>query len=227
MLSLSLVGVDRPITRVALLSEMKPGALSFAIAGGSHRSEDCPLIVALAADGGDGNIILVNANPRLDFIRALRGLKREGLVFGNTRTGAIDESAKIHPAATVAAGADIGAGVTVGEYAVIKSCVSVKPGASIGAHSVLESNGFGFEREKRGVPFRFSHLGRVLIGEDVDLGSRCCVDRGALGDTVVDRFVTCGHHTYYCARRACRVFNTNHVWSPTKMAVRELENAVG
>jgi len=196
MLTLSLVGVDRRLTHIASLSDMQPGALGFATEGASHSSEGGTLIAALPAEGGDGNTFLVSANPRLDFIRALRGLKREGLLLDIALTGAIDESAKIHPTATVEAGADIGAGVTVGEYAVIKSCVSVKPGATIGAHTVLGSNGFGFERDERGAPLRFPHLGRVLIGEDVDLGSHCCVDRGALGDTVVSRFVKCDHHTY-------------------------------
>ena len=72
----------------------------------------------------------------------------------------------------------------------------VGPVATIGAYTVLGSNGFGFELDERGVPLRFPHLGRVLIGEEVELGSHCCVDRGALGDTVIDRFVKCDHHTY-------------------------------
>jgi len=196
MLALSLVGVDRRLTHIASLSEMQPGALGFATEGASHSSEGGTLIAALSAEGDDGNTFLVSTNPRLDFIRALRGLKREGLLLDITPTGTIDESAKIHPTATVEAGADIGAGVTVGEYAVIKSCVSIGPGSNVGAYTILGSSGFGFERDERGVPLRFPHLGRVVIGEEVDLGSHCCVDRGALGDTVVDRFVKCDHHTY-------------------------------
>ena len=196
MLALSLVGVDRRLTHIASLSEMQPGALGFATEGASHSSEGGTLIAALSAERGDGNTFLVSTNPRLDFIRALRGLKREGLLLDITPTGTIDESAKIHPTATVEAGADIGEGVTVGEYAVIKSCVSIGPGSNVGAYTILGSSGFGFERDERGVPLRFPHLGRVVIGEEVDLGSHCCVDRGALGDTVVDRFVKCDHHTY-------------------------------
>ena len=195
MLSLSLVGVDRRLTHIASLSEMQPGALGFATEGAYHSSEGGTLI-AVSAEGDDGNTFLFSTNPRLDFIRALRGLKREGLLLDITPPGTIDESAKIHPTANVEAGADIGAGVTVGEYAVIKSCVSIGPGSNVGAYTILGSSGFGFERDERGVPLRLPHLGRVVIGEEVDLGSHCCVDRGALGDTVVGRFVKCDHHTY-------------------------------
>ena len=196
MLTLSLVGVDRRLTHIASLSEMLPGALGFATEGASHRSDGGVLIAALSTEGLDGNTLLVSANPRLDFIRALIGLNRKGLISDITPTGTIDESAKIHPTAIVAEGADIAAKVTVGEYAVIKRCVSVGLGSNVGAYTVLGSSGFGFERDERGVPLRFPHLGRVLIGEEVELGSHCCVDRGALGDTVVDRFVKCDHHTY-------------------------------
>ena len=196
MLALGRVGVDRRITKIASLSHMQPGALGYAREGASHRSEGGTLIAALSAEGSDVNTLLVSANPRLDFIRALIFLNREGFISDITPTGTIHESAKIHPTATVDEGADIGAGVTVGEYAVIKPCVSVESGASIGSHTVLGSSGFGFERDERGIPLRFPHLGRVLIGENVDLGSHCCVDRGASGDTVVDRFVKCDHQAY-------------------------------
>ena len=151
---------------------------------------------ALSAEKDDRNTIIVSANPRLDFIRAIIGFKKKGFISDIIQSGTIHESATIHPTAIVGEGADIGAGATVGEYAVIKPCAVVGPGATIGAYTVLGSNGFGFELDERGVPWRFPHLGRVLIGEEVELGSHCCVDRGALGDTVVDRFVKCDHHTY-------------------------------
>ena len=144
MLALGLVDIDRRITHIAPLSEMQPGALGFATEGASHRSEGGTLIAALSAEGGDGNTFLVSANPRLDFIRALVGLKKDDLISDITPTETIDESAKIHLTATVNAGSDIGAGFTISEYAVIKSCVSIESGATIGAHTVLGSNGFGF-----------------------------------------------------------------------------------
>ena len=196
MLTLSHMGVDRPITKVASLADMQPAALGFATENTSCCSEGGTLIAALSAEGDDRNTTIISANPRLDFIKALIGLKRKGFISETMQSGTIHESATIHPTAIVGEGADIGAGATVGEYVVIKPCAVVGPGATIGAYTVLGSNGFGFEIDERGVPLRFPHLGRVLVGEEVELGSHCCVDRGVLGDTVVDRFVKCDHHTY-------------------------------
>jgi len=50
---------------------------------------------------------------------------------------------------------------------------------------VIGAEGFGFERDSRGQLHRFPHLGLVRIGDDVEVGARTCIDRGALGDTSI------------------------------------------
>lgn len=64
---------------------------------------------------------------------------------------------------TVYEGADVTVNVAVGEYAVIKPCVSIGSGARVDAYTVLGSIGFRFERDNRGMPMRFPHLGRVVL----------------------------------------------------------------
>lgn len=196
MLALDLVGLDREITKVASLPNMQSGALCFSREGAAYCGEGGAIIAPYSAQGSDTTSLIISPNPRLDFIRALIGLKRKGLIVEDQRSGKIHANADVHPTAIIGEGADIGAEVTVGEYSVISSFVSIESGASIGAYTVLGSNGFGFERDDRGVPLRFPHLGRVLISEEVELGSHCCVDRGALEDTVLGPFVKCDHRTY-------------------------------
>lgn len=108
----------------------------------------------------------------------------------------------IHSTAIIDPDAEIGIGVYIGPYSVIGKAIigddciiesnvriydgvimgngcSVKPGA------VLGGEGFGFEKDSNGNKFRFPQIGRLIIGDDVEIGANTCIDRGALSDTVI------------------------------------------
>jgi len=59
----------------------------------------------------------------------------------------------------------------------------------IHAGTVLGADGFGYaSRRKRGAGHqKIYHLGRVVIGDDVEVGANSCVDRGTFGDTRLER----------------------------------------
>jgi UDP-3-O-[3-hydroxymyristoyl] glucosamine N-acyltransferase len=59
----------------------------------------------------------------------------------------------------------------------------------IGANCSIGLPGFGYERDEDGRYWRFPHLGRVIIASDVEIGSNTCIDRGAIGDTIIERGV--------------------------------------
>ena len=63
-------------------------------------------------------------------------------------------------------------------YAIIGSHCYIYTGARIG------QDGFGFQ-VINGQHHRIPQLGRVIIGNDVEIGANACVDRGALDDTVI------------------------------------------
>ena len=54
----------------------------------------------------------------------------------------------------------------------------------IGSNSCIGGEGFGFVPTPKGL-LRQTQLGRVIIEDDVEIGSNSAVDRGALGDTVI------------------------------------------
>jgi UDP-3-O-[3-hydroxymyristoyl] glucosamine N-acyltransferase len=64
---------------------------------------------------------------------------------------------------------------------------------------VLGADGFGFAPD-RGRWEKIEQLGRVVVGDDVEIGANTCIDRGALGDTVIadgvkiDNLVMIGHN---------------------------------
>jgi UDP-3-O-[3-hydroxymyristoyl] glucosamine N-acyltransferase len=111
----------------------------------------------------------------------------------------IGAGCRIEPGALIEAQVRLGEGCHVGPNAVIGAGVSLGAGCSIGANVTMSHTlagdrvhvfanasigrpGFGFVKTARGL-LRMPQLGRVVIGDDVEIGSGCTVDRGTLGDT--------------------------------------------
>lgn len=109
----------------------------------------------------------------------------------------------IHPTAVVDDTACIGKYCYIDAHAVIGPGVQVGDNVRIGAnstvtHAILGSNiiihrgvhigqdGFGFAPTKQGM-VKVPQLGRVMVGDDVEIGSGTCIDRGAGPDTIIGR----------------------------------------
>jgi UDP-3-O-[3-hydroxymyristoyl] glucosamine N-acyltransferase len=89
----------------------------------------------------------------------------------------------------VGANAVIAAGVVIGDDCQIAANVTISH-ALIGARVVLHAgvrigqDGFGFAPDRAG-PVKVPQLGRVVIGDDVDIGANTTIDRGSGHDTVI------------------------------------------
>lgn len=103
----------------------------------------------------------------------------------------IGSGVQIGPHVQIGAGTVIMAGVSVSENARIESRVTIHANVQIGPrtfiHSgaVIGSEGFGFASDQ-GRWVRIAHLGSVIIGADCEIGSNTSIDRGAIGDTVIE-----------------------------------------
>jgi len=123
----------------------------------------------------------------------------------------LDEYAVVGPGASLGDGVWIGAhavigeGARVGERSRIYPNVTVYAGTDIGARvrvrsgAVLGSDGFGYVF-RGGEHAKISHVGRCIIGDDVEIGANTTVDRGSIDDTVIgagtkiDNLVQIGHN---------------------------------
>ncbi len=146
-----------------------------------------------------GMIPLILENPRASFARITGDMVNEG--SAGKPEGKISSGATIHPSASIGDGVSIGSGTVVGAFCVIESGVSVGVNCEIepfvhvsfahigdGCHiksgAVIGGSGFGMAEDKSGI-FNIPHIGRVMIRDRVQIGSKSCVDRGQLGDTVI------------------------------------------
>nr|WP_217344412.1 UDP-3-O-(3-hydroxymyristoyl)glucosamine N-acyltransferase [Noviherbaspirillum sp. L7-7A]MBV0878558.1 UDP-3-O-(3-hydroxymyristoyl)glucosamine N-acyltransferase [Noviherbaspirillum sp. L7-7A] len=134
-------------------------------------------------------------------------------------------SASIGPHVTVEAGAMIGerciigSGCVIGRNAVVGADTHFHPrvcflaGCTIGERGIVHSgavigaDGFGFANEG-GAWIKIPQTGRVVIGNDVEIGANTTVDRGALADTVIedgvklDNQIQIGHNCHIGAHTA-------------------------
>jgi UDP-3-O-[3-hydroxymyristoyl] glucosamine N-acyltransferase len=113
----------------------------------------------------------------------------------------VDDTAEIGPFAYIGEGVEIGPGCVIGPHAVLREGVVVGADCRVGAgcivsHAVIGEGsclysgvligqeGFGLARTSQGLR-TVPHLGRVVIGSDVEIGAGCTIDRGSLDDTVI------------------------------------------
>ncbi|UNU73579.1 UDP-3-O-(3-hydroxymyristoyl)glucosamine N-acyltransferase [Moraxella nasovis] len=100
--------------------------------------------------------------------------------------------------------AKISQGVSIGEYTIIGDNSIIYPHVYIAYHTVIGNNvrihahasigseGFGFAPHPSATGLkwqRIAQLGRVIIGDNVRIGAQTCIDRGAIGDTVIGNHV--------------------------------------
>ena len=113
----------------------------------------------------------------------------------------------------IGAGCVLGEGVAIGDETLLYPGVTCYAGTALGkrvivhAGAVLGSDGFGYVPGKGGEAHRkIPHVGRCLIGDDVEIGANTCIDRGSVDDTVVgtgtkiDNLVHIAHNVRIGAR---------------------------
>ena len=113
----------------------------------------------------------------------------------------------------IGAGCVIGEGVAIGDDTQLFPSVTIYSGTALGKRvivhtgAVLGSDGFGYIPGKSGETHRkIPHVGRCLIGDDIEIGANTCIDRGSVDDTVIgsgtkiDNLVHIAHNVRIGAR---------------------------
>ncbi len=108
----------------------------------------------------------------------------------------IGENSTLGERTSIAAGTYVGANVKIGADSHLSANVTVYSGTVIGdrclvhAGAVLGSDGFGYVRnEESGRYEKFPQVGKLVIGDDVEIGANATIDRGALDATIISNGV--------------------------------------
>lgn len=202
------------VSGIAPLDAAGPEQLSF-LANPKYRAKlaatrAAAVIVAPDALPDCRSAAIVTKQPYLYFARVAQllepakvfpeiGIHRSAIV-----EGIVSDSASIGPNVRIGKGSIIGdevvieanccigGGCSIGAGTWVHSGVSIYSGSRIGARGIIHSgvvigaDGFGFARELDGSWVKIPQTGRVLIGDDVEIGANTTIDRGAMEDTVIE-----------------------------------------
>ena len=177
---------------------------------------------------------IVTNNPYAYFARVAQLFAEQNavpVVPGIHSSASVHPDAKIAPSAFIGAHVVIDADVTIADQVIIDAGCFIGRGARVGAsthffanvsfhagceigqrgiiHSgaVIGADGFGFAKEN-GAWIKIPQTGRVVIGDDVEIGANTTIDRGALADTVIedgvklDNQIQIGHNCHIGAHTA-------------------------
>jgi UDP-3-O-[3-hydroxymyristoyl] glucosamine N-acyltransferase len=175
-----------------------------------HQAESSAagcLVVPMDYDNAASRTVIRAAEPRTAFARGvshlypplelLPGIHPTAVMGPDVEIGSkvaigplvsIGEGTQIGDGSRIGPGCAIGQRVTLGERCVLHPNVNIYDDVEIGrgvilhAGCVIGADGFGFVLEGDRY-HKFPQIGRVSIGDDVEIGANSCVDRAALGVT--------------------------------------------
>jgi UDP-3-O-[3-hydroxymyristoyl] glucosamine N-acyltransferase len=221
---------QRRFSGVAALAEAGPDEVSYLEAAKHRdilAASRAGAVVVRAAEAAllpAGCIPIIAALPALAFARIAEAFHPVPRASGQRHpSAAIDAKARIDPSADIGAFAVIGAGAEIGPGCVIHAHAVIGAGVVLGENCTIHphasishalcgrgvvlhagarvgNEGFGFTPTPQGRFVTMPQLGAVVLEDEVEVGANSCIDRGALGDTVVgrgtriDNLVQLGHN---------------------------------
>lgn len=205
------------ITGIATLQKAQPGDITF-LAHPRYRkylnATTATAVILSAQDRAACPVAaLVVDNPSIGYVHvaalfnpkpfAEQGIHPSACVHPSSR---IHESAWIGPQCVIEGGVEIAADVTLGPGCIIGENTVIGQGSRLvarvtlchGTHigrrvlihpgAVIGSDGFGLVNDG-GAWLKVPQLGKVVIGDDVEIGANTTIDRGALNDTLLEEGV--------------------------------------
>ena len=171
------------------------------------RAGACLARPEAASSAPEGMAMLLTQEPYQAYARIALSFYPPAAVENVTGPGTIDETAKIQKPCRIDPGAVIGARVEIGKNCHIGANATLGPGVVLGddcqigpsaslaycivgnrviihAGAGIGQDGFGFAMGPKG-HLKVPQLGRVLIGDDVEIGANTTIDRGSGPDTVI------------------------------------------
>jgi len=186
---------DIVITAVASMQSAKAGNITFMVSPKyrEHLAQCQASAVVLTQDDlpfATGAALVVK-NPYLTYARMAQILDTTPQPAQNIAASAsIDPTAQLGNNVVIGPGCFVGKNTKIGAGSRLWANVSVYHEVEIGENcliqssTVIGSDGFGYAND-RGNWVKIPQLGRVIIGDRVEIGACTTIDRGALDDTII------------------------------------------
>jgi len=203
-------GPDRRVDGISPLSEPRDGALTFCV---DPTSATDALVAALKVGAVvlvplnstldvDGATVIEVEHPRGAFAVAVREHFAPRATPGVHPTAIVDqaatiaESASIGPFSVIGARAIVGEGTVLRAHVVVGDDVTIGRGCLIKSHAVLGEEGLGIDQDAAGDPVRIPHLGGVVLGDQVEIGSFSTVCAGTITPTMIGAHTKVDDHVH-------------------------------
>lgn len=213
ILNAELVGDGRVVvTGIRPLEEARSSDLSFLSNSRYSSSLETTRAGGIIVSPGtltEGRNLLIVDDPYFGFALAMEaffgedyipsGISERASVHAGASVGSdpslhpfavVEKGAVVGDRVTLMSGAFVGQGAVIGDDTVLHPHVVVEKKCVIGsrviihAGTVIGSDGFGFAREGKRHR-KIIQSGIVRIGDEVEIGANCAVDRAVLGETVI------------------------------------------
>ena len=208
-----LVGRDLAIRGAAPAGAAEPNTLAFANRNTLPLDEDVAALYLVRDDRALPDeaacAFIPVPNPRLAYAKVMAEFFVPRPKPRIADTAVIGENVRIE--AGVAIGeysvigdhAVIGADTRIAHHAVIAENTTIGERCVIKSHAVIGEQGFGFDFEPDGRPVRIPHTGRVVVGNDVEIGTGVTIARATMGETRIADHVKIDDHAHVAHN--CRI----------------------
>jgi UDP-3-O-[3-hydroxymyristoyl] glucosamine N-acyltransferase LpxD len=196
-LNSELLGNNIVLNNVTSLNNVKKSSLIFSKNNNININIECLILVSttyLEDKNNNYSIIKVN-NPRLAFAKVVNEFFITKKKKKIDVTAIIGVNCNIDSAVSIGANSVIGENVAIGINTIINNNIVIYDNTVIGDNcyiksgSIIGEDGFGFDFEEDGSPVRIPHIGKVIIGNNVEVGAKNTIARGTLNDTIIDNNV--------------------------------------
>ncbi len=223
-----LIGNDIEVERVSSITNAQAGSITF-IADSKYRenlrASKASAVILSSEDKGFSDIPhIVTDNPYAYFaqvsailnpiIKTPSGIHPSAVVDNESNISkscaigpkaVIGKNVNLNDGVIIGAGCYVGDNVSIGKSSQLEPNVTIYSDTKIGdnchifAGAVVGSDGFGYANQE-GLWIKIPQVGRVIIGNNVDVGSNTTIDRGALDNTIIedgvklDNLVQIGHN---------------------------------
>lgn len=192
---------DVAINVYSSFSELKDNSITWV-----KKPESCDI----SAFDNASNVLVVTSSaiPNLkDSVGQLVTTNPKGAFFSVVKKFFVHDNPTFISTTAIIETKRVGTGVSVGHFSyvcaeaeiaddvVIGNNVSIECPCRIGAHSrigsgtIIGNDGYGYYKNAQGLYCRVPHTGGVVIGKYVEVDANVCIDRGTIGDTVIEDYV--------------------------------------